>query len=81
MNAENSASLSEINYILNYNISQNKRDAMPIILFHIREKDAGQEIDLFLFQHHWVHHRSSLMTDYAGLRRALDCGYFLRMSE
>lgn len=67
MDAENSASLSEINYILNCNISQYKQDAMPIILYHVRERDAGQEIDLFLFEHHWVHHRSSLMTEYAGL--------------
>ncbi len=60
MDAENSALLSEINDILNCNISQYKQDAMPIILYHIREKDAGQEIDLFLFEHHWVHQRETV---------------------
>ncbi len=62
MDAENSALLSEINDILNCNISQYKQDAMPIILYHIREKDAGQEIDLFLFEHHWVHQRETVET-------------------
>lgn len=53
---------------------------MPINLYHISEKDAGQDIDLFLFEHHWVHHRSSLMTDYAGLRpRVFNCCWCIRM--